>query len=98
MTKVVNIKYSECDVYIGRANSYYKMAHSIFANPFNIDKSHDRETVLKLYEQYLDEHPELIESAVEDLDGKVLGCWCSPQACHGDILIRRIEQWKKQNQ
>ena len=33
MTKVVNIKYSECDVYIGRANSYYKMAHSILPIP-----------------------------------------------------------------
>ncbi|MHB8407806.1 MAG: DUF4326 domain-containing protein [Acidiferrobacterales bacterium] len=25
-------------------------------------------------------------SALGELRGKVLGCWCSPQACHGDVL------------
>lgn len=24
------------------------------------------------------------------LNGKTLGCWCKPDACHGDILIELI--------
>ena len=23
-------------------------------------------------------------------DAKYLGCWCKPEACHGDILIKLI--------
>ena len=25
-------------------------------------------------------------SHIHELKGKVLGCWCAPQACHGDTL------------
>ncbi|ATW58365.1 hypothetical protein CNR37_00158 [Pseudomonas phage ventosus] len=28
------------------------------------------------------------------LDGKRLACYCSPQACHGDVLVKAIE-WAK---
>jgi hypothetical protein len=24
--------------------------------------------------------------------GKNLGCWCKPEKCHGDILIKIIEE------
>lgn len=26
-----------------------------------------------------------------ELEGKNLGCWCKPEACHGDILVELIE-------
>jgi len=26
------------------------------------------------------------------LDGAVLGCWCHPKACHGDVLVKLIEE------
>ena len=26
-------------------------------------------------------------AAVKDLRGKTLGCWCKPEACHGDVLV-----------
>lgn len=29
-----------------------------------------------------------------ELDGKRLACYCSPQACHGDILVKAIS-WAK---
>jgi hypothetical protein len=98
MTRVVNIKHSTCDIYIGRYNAYYGYQRSKFANPFEIGRHGGRDKVLDLYEEYLDKNPQLIEDAVKELDNKVLGCWCYPQSCHGDILIRKIEQWKKQNQ
>ncbi len=30
--------------------------------------------------------PGLVE-ALAELDGRVLGCWCAPQSCHGDVLV-----------
>ena len=27
------------------------------------------------------------------LKGKNLGCWCHPEACHGDILIKLIDKY-----
>ncbi len=26
-----------------------------------------------------------------ELAGKVLGCWCAPHACHGDVLVRMVD-------
>lgn len=31
------------------------------------------------------------KSAVLDLEGKVLGCWCKPKMCHVDIKVFYIE-------
>lgn len=27
------------------------------------------------------------------LVGLRLGCWCAPQRCHGDVLIKLIHEW-----
>ena len=27
-----------------------------------------------------------------ELDGKTLGCWCAPNPCHGDVLVRLCEE------
>jgi hypothetical protein len=32
----------------------------------------------------------LDKMAREELKGKILGCWCAPQACHGDILVEWV--------
>lgn len=29
-----------------------------------------------------------------ELEGKNLGCWCKPEACHGDILVKLIDEYK----
>ena len=31
---------------------------------------------------------------LHELKGKTLGCFCKPQPCHGDILIKLIEKLK----
>lgn len=31
-------------------------------------------------------NPPTIEEIQKELKGKILGCWCSPRKCHGDIL------------
>lgn len=46
-----------------------------------------REEVITLYRGWLEHNaPHLIEAAKQELRGKVLGCWCAPLPCHGDML------------
>lgn len=46
-----------------------------------------REEVIAKYEKYLRAQPALMAS-LPYLRGKVLGCWCAPEPCHGDVLAR----------
>ena len=77
-TKVVHCKCAEFDVYIGRPSKW--------GNPYSIGKDGDRTEVIDKYKEHLRNHPNLIEDARSELKGKILGCWCAPQLCHGDIL------------
>jgi hypothetical protein len=78
-TKVVHCKRSSYDVYIGRP--------SIWGNPFEIGKDGTRADVIKKYHEYLLCNNELMK-LLPTLRGKTLGCWCFPQACHGDIIAK----------
>ena len=83
--RVVHWKKEPYDVYIGRP--------SIYGNPFSI-KKHGRKRCIELYEEYainrMTEDTEFY-NAVKALYGKVLGCWCSPEACHGNVLVELSE-------
>ena len=95
-TKVVNLRKESFDVYIGRSG---KGQTSIFGNPYSIGKDGTREEVLKKFKIYLwkrmQEDEDFCRQLLE-LDGKVLGCFCKPQACHGDILVAAINYLKGQ--
>lgn len=80
---VVHCKKSSYDVYIGRPSKW--------GNPFEIGKDGTRDEVIQKYEKYLLDSPILL-SQLEELKGKVLACWCSPQACHGDILVKLLNE------
>lgn len=90
--KVVHCRHGEFDVYIGRPMPDFPDG-SPFANPFKIGRDGTRAGVLAKYEQYLRNSPELMDKILE-LDGKVLGCWCKPAKCHGDIIVKIIEEIK----
>ncbi len=60
---------------------------SIWGNPFVIGRDGDRDEVIKKYEEWIKTQPFLL-SQLHTLKGKVLGCYCKPLACHGDILAR----------
>lgn len=76
-TTVVNRRYEEFDVYIGRPSKW--------GNPFVIGKDGNREEVITKYVEWLMNQPHLLSNICE-LRGKRLGCYCSPNNCHGDIL------------
>lgn len=79
---VVHCKKSPFDVYIGRG--------SIWGNPFSIGADGTREEVIEKYREYLTNSP--LMHHVRELRGKILGCWCAPLACHGDILAAIANQ------
>lgn len=85
--KVVHCKKAPYDVYIGRGSK--------FGNPYSHKEGtsaawvvETREDAIRLYEEWIRSQPELMAAAKKELKGKILGCWCSPLACHGDVLIK----------
>jgi hypothetical protein len=77
--RVVHCLHEPYHVYIGR--------HSKWSNPFRIGRNGTRQQVIQRYERYLSQCPWLLADLPE-LEGLVLGCWCSPHACHGDVLVK----------
>jgi hypothetical protein len=85
--RVVHCKKENYDVYIGRG--------SPFGNPYSHKEGtaalwvvETREDAIRLYEEWLRAQPELVTRVKRELKNKILGCWCSPLACHGDILLK----------
>lgn len=93
-TTVVNRKHTQVyDVYIGRPSKW--------GNPYKIGQCRPtypeaggpmtREDVIALYETWIQSRPDLLV-ALPELKGKILGCWCAPLPCHGDVLARLADQ------
>lgn len=74
---VVHCKKEPYDIYIGRPSKW--------GNPFVIGKDGTREEVIDKYKEWLLKQDDLMKD-IKSLKGKILGCWCAPQSCHGDVL------------
>ena len=81
MKKVVHCKKEPYAVYIGRP--------SIWGNPFEIGKDGTRSEVIRKFEDWILYSPDAQHLRVQlpSLTNKILGCWCAPKACHGDVLV-----------
>jgi len=93
MCKVVNKFIEPYDVYIGRG--------SIWGNPFHINESlgDTREVVIEKYRAHLFNELKTGSKNIQQLlslDGKVLGCFCKPRVCHGDVIVSAVE-WAKRD-
>ena len=85
------IKYSDNYVYIGRPTKW--------GNPFTHLRTNTkaefvvatREEAIAKYENYLLGRQDLIDS-LHELKGKMLGYWCKPSSCHGDILKKYVDK------
>jgi RNA polymerase sigma factor (sigma-70 family) len=82
-TTVVNARNSEYDVLIARPSKW--------GNPFQIGRDGDRERVIGMYEVHIRRRPDLL-AALPELVGKRLGCYCKPEACHGDVLVKLLRE------
>jgi len=77
--RVVHCRREPYDVLIDRQTHW--------GNPFVIGTDGTREEVIIKYRAWIMTQPHMIEWAKKTLRGKVLGCWCAPKACHGDVLL-----------
>tara|TARA_R100001463_G_scaffold55370_3_gene106880 strand:- start:291 stop:1082 length:792 start_codon:yes stop_codon:yes gene_type:complete len=64
---------------------------SDWGNPFEMGPDGDRGTVCESYEIFFPRKFSL-HNRLNELRGKVLGCWCYPARCHGMFLTAIIEQ------
>ena len=83
LSKVVHCKKDSFDIYIGRPSPY--------GNPYELGKDGTRKEVIEKYKRYLYNNPQLQSLIRENLDGKILGCWCSPKSCHGDVIVQFLK-------
>jgi hypothetical protein len=89
---VVHCKREKFDVYIGRPSKWGNpYTHIKNASTVALYEADTREDAIAYFERDLLSKPDLIEAAQNELRGKVLGCFCSPQACHGDVLAKFAE-------
>lgn len=65
--------------------------HSPWGNPFVLPDDGDRAQVIANYEQHYLPHKPSLFRRLPELQGKALGCWCAPEPCHGDVLVK--EAW-----
>lgn len=98
-TKVVNIYAEKYEQYIGRGKSglipINPRDYGYFGNPFSL-KDYKLQQSLDLYTTYFYkrlEQDETFKNAILSLKGKILGCFCKPKRCHGDI----IKEWLDAN-
>jgi len=94
LNKVVNKNKDLYDIYIGRGSKW--------GNPFthkDVDKTKaqvqvsSRKESIEMYEKWILRiieieglNPPSIEEIRSELKDKVLGCFCKPKSCHGDVL------------
>jgi ParB-like chromosome segregation protein Spo0J len=60
-----------------------------WGNPFVVGEDGDRDTVCDSFEVYFNLKPSL-QVKIPSLAGKVLGCWCFPERCHGNHLVEQL--------
>jgi hypothetical protein len=92
MSRIVNLRHEELGdaVYVGRANPRRGLAESAFANPYRVDVDGNRAEVIQKYRSWLLGRQELVLKLPE-LRGRRLACWCSPEACHADVLVDLVD-------
>jgi hypothetical protein len=76
--------------YVGRAAPRQGLAASPFGNPYRVDVDGTRAEVIERYREWILTRPELL-ARLHELRGSVLACWCSPEACHADVLTELVD-------
>lgn len=100
MSQVVRLKRKNgkvvqgCDVYIGRRcfMGGWELQHSKWANPFSVTQCGSAKVAVSKYREMIMTRPDLLNDVKAELSGKVLGCWCKPGPCHGDVLVELANQ------
>jgi hypothetical protein len=88
MCRVVHCKKEDYDIYIGRGSKW--------GNPFSHKKGTKATWVVSSRKESIEKYNEWITIGdgkhllhdLHELKDKILGCWCKPLSCHGDVLCK----------
>lgn len=87
--RVVHCRREKYDIYIGRPSKW--------GNPYShLPQSRaeyrvaTRMEAIERFRDYVLSDATLL-AALGELKGKVLGCWCAPLPCHGDVLVEMVD-------
>jgi hypothetical protein len=84
ITKIVNLRKEKYDVYIGRPSKW--------GNPFIVGRDGARGECADKYREWIvNGNGRHLLKDIGELKGKVLGCYCKPNKCHGDVLVELCE-------
>jgi len=91
-TVLVNQHSDKALVQWAKENDFYIKIdrNSIWGNPFILTEDGTRQEIIEKYKWYYNLKPSL-QNKIEDLRGKVLGCWCYPEDCHGNVLLNILD-------
>jgi hypothetical protein len=92
-TICVNKRAEKFDIDIGRKPKYNAIAgHDYFwGNPYLVSEF-GRAGAIERYEKYI-RNSEIHLKRLHELKGKKLGCYCKPQYCHGDVLVKLVKEF-----
>lgn len=97
ITRVINIKRDDRYLALKDTEDYgYIGRGSYWGNPYSMyEEGEDRDSVIQKYRYDFENDLFLNKSKAEvfKLRGKWLGCYCKPEACHGDILAEFLNSW-----
>ena len=85
-TRVVHVGREPYDVPIHRPG--------IWGNPFRLGPGETRGDTIARYEAWIRTQPILLKQ-IPGLAGKALGCYCFPNSCHGDVLVKLVGEWER---
>lgn len=100
-TTVVNIRTSTHTLYIGRPKTGKPWG---FGNPFIVGRDGTHDDCVDKFSRWLgtgnnngnpdatNERRQWILYHIPDLEGHQLGCFCKPNACHGDTLVAILNE------
>jgi Domain of unknown function (DUF4326) len=94
MPRVINLKerkpkvIPEGAVYIGREFHMggWHLPESKWRNRYKTPGDGALAEIIAKYERHL--YDSGLINDIHELRGKDLACWCAPEACHGDVLLR----------
>ena len=98
----------EDNVYIGRGGVVFVATSSggkvrwptnasKWCNKHKVSTIMSRDEAIALYEKDLDVLLKDGDNRVQfmQLRGKNLGCWCKPEKCHGDVILRKLDEMQQ---
>ena len=99
-SRVVHCKKEAYSVYIGRpskwGNPYTHIQDGKTLAKYIVE---DRNAAVDAYREYITngDGKHLLDDLHELKGGKILGCWCKPQSCHGDVLLELLEEYENKS-